>query len=54
MKRDIYCPRCIERGFRPKFLAQVEDFTGSGYMWLWCKRCAKSVRVPMKKYSVNN
>lgn len=45
MKKYILCPRCIERGVKPKILGRYEISDGDIDMYLWCKKCNEEVHV---------
>lgn len=48
MKKNILCPRCIERGVKPKILGRYEISDGDIDMYLWCKKCNEEVHVKIK------
>lgn len=54
MKGEILCPRCIERGQKPKVLGKYEDLTGRGNVYLWCKSCRKEIRIDVRDISLDN
>lgn len=53
MKDNIYCPRCIREGRRPKILAKYEDVAGKGDLYLYCKQCKREVLVRVESISVD-
>lgn len=53
MKGDILCPRCIEKGRKPKVLGKYEEVRGKGDIYLWCKRCNKEVHIKIEDISLD-
>lgn len=53
MKGDIYCPRCIALGRKPKLLGRYEDLAGYGTVIFYCKRCGKEIPINIKEYSLD-
>ena len=51
MKGDIFCPRCIELGRKPKLLGRYEDLVGSGIVYLFCKKCGKEIPIDIRGIS---
>lgn len=45
--KKIMCPECAKRGIR-SWLASSDGLKGDGYLLLWCKRCKKEIRIPLK------
>lgn len=53
MKGNIYCPRCVEEGRKPKILGKYEDLMGVGEIYLWCKNCRQEIRISIKDIGIN-
>lgn len=53
MKSEILCPKCKEKGHKPKVLGYYEDVVGRGDVWLYCKSCKKSVHIRIEDISLD-
>ena len=45
MKKNIYCPECLKRGYKKKLL-EVED-NATGIIYPYCKCCHKNVTIKL-------
>lgn len=48
MKQEVLCPRCRALGRNETLLFRHEDVIGKGYLYLWCKRCRREIRIPIE------
>lgn len=46
MKEKIICPECAKRGKR-SWLASAEGVRGDGFLYMYCKKCKKEIRMPV-------
>lgn len=53
MKGNIYCPRCAERGRKPKILGKYEEVRGEGDLYLYCKVCKREIRIKVEGISLD-
>ena len=54
MRVELMCPRCKELGRKQPLLFRYEDVVGRGDLYVWCKRCRKEIRIPIRSISNNN
>lgn len=45
MKRNIYCPLCAAKGYKPQILGKCEDISGHGTLYMWCKKCREEIPI---------
>lgn len=53
MRGEILCPKCKEKGRKPKVLGKYEDVVGRGDVWLYCKSCKKEVHIRIEDISLD-
>lgn len=45
--KKIMCPECRKKGYKT-WLASAEGVSGDGYLYFWCKREKKEIRIAIK------
>lgn len=53
MKQEVFCPRCRVLGRNETLLLRHEDVIGRGDLYVWCKRCRREVRIPIRDLSLD-
>lgn len=45
--KKIMCPECLRKGYKT-WLASAESVSGDGYLYFWCKREKKEIKIAIK------